>query len=477
MLNLKTRIPQIICFVLSFLLLGCEEDKRETPSAVNIYRIVKEDTGNYSYLSAAIDRAGMRSFFESSEQNFTLFAPINQAFVDAGYNNVLSVKNEDPVVLEKILRYHIIESKMSVKSIEGEFTVTALDGNVLFLDKKKLTVKGGDVTGYFANGADILARDVKGTNGNVQVINKILTPKSTKSIMETLIANPNYSLFVTALNRASLGSRNYVEELSSSSQFTVFAPLNSGFSGFLSGKYNSTASINAVDPDVVAVELVGNHIIENAYFTYNLPSAPLSLNQGKLTVSKTFTYNAPNAVAGANAVINGALINRVTANVLVSNGFVNGVGSVFTIPTALTLSETVRSNSNLTFFVAAVDKASTSSVDISGMLSGTSDITIFAPTNQAFKDQGYETLDVINSTSADILVKLLSKHIFEGSFYSNSYPTAVFNVLSIDGTSVEFDSSVTYTAKGPTNTAAGTISTKNEIRTNGVFNIINQVIK
>lgn len=97
---------QIICFVVCLLLLGCEDVKRETPSAVNVYRIVKEDTGNYAYLCAAIDRAGMISFFESSENDITLFAPVNQAFIDAGYNNVLAVKNEDPDVLENFLKYH-----------------------------------------------------------------------------------------------------------------------------------------------------------------------------------------------------------------------------------------------------------------------------------------------------------------------------------------------------------------------------------
>ncbi|GIZ08783.1 fasciclin domain-containing protein [Flavobacterium sp. UMI-01] len=477
MFKLKLKIPQLICFVVSLLLLGCDEDKRETPSSVSVYRILKDDTGNYSYLSAAIDRAGMRSFFESNERDFTIFAPINQAFIDAGFPNLLSVKTADPVVLEKILKYHIIENKILVKPIAGEVTVTALDGNEITLDRIKILIRTGEISVFFANGADILSRDVNGTNGNVQTINKVLVPKTNKNIMNILAENSNYSLFLAAINRASLGSRNYAAELASSSQFTVFAPVNAAFAEFMGGKYNSTTSINNTPPQTVADELVGNHIINNAYFTYKLPFISLSLNSSRLTISKTFTYNAPNAIAGYNTVVNGGAVTRSLANAMATNGFVNGVGAVFALPSSLTLSDAARANSNLTFFVAAVDRASTGGVDFSGMLSGTSDYTIFAPSNQAFRDEGYETIDVVNTASPSILIQLLSKHFFEGSFYSNSYPVGTFNLLSIGGTDVEFDNTTLYTAKGPLNTAPGTISTRNEIRKNGVLNIINQVIK
>ncbi|MCG9793081.1 fasciclin domain-containing protein [Flavobacterium algicola] len=484
MFKLKLKIQQIICLVAALLLVGCSDEERETAKAVSVYRIVKEDTGNYSYLAAAIDRAGLKDLLDSDESNVTLLAPTNQAFIDAGFANVNTIRITDPALLAKVLQYHIIENKFETSTIVGPQSITSLDDNELFFDKRTMTgsVEGKPVTliDFYVNGADILSKDIFATNGNVQLINKLLVPKTTKNIMQAMTARADYSLFVAAVNRASLGSVNYAAQLSSTTNYTVFAPTNAAITEFLLGKYSTEAKIATIDPNIIASELVGNHIILNAYFSYNLLFSPLSLNQGKITVSSVKYYNAANSVAGTNTVLNGSLLIRNNANEMVSNGFVNGTTTVFALPTSLTLFETIQANLNLTYLMAAIERASASGIDLKGMLSSSGEQTLYAPTNQAFRNEGYESVDIIYATSPEILAELLTKHVFAGYIYSNSYPVGKYTVESISGVPVEFDTSSdlgVFGAKGPLNLLYGAVTTKDEIRTNGVFNIINQVIK
>ncbi|WP_163400085.1 fasciclin domain-containing protein [Flavobacterium fluviatile] len=475
MLKSKSILLQIFCFVVGLSLLGCEDDKRETPTAVSVYRIVKEDVGNYSYLATAIDRAGLQDVLENGN-NITLLAPTDQAFINAGFASVNAIRIADPVVLENILRYHIIENKVETAGIEGPEVVAAMDGNELYLDKQVIT----DNISYYVNGADILGKDNKATNGTVQLINKVLVPKKGTTIMEALAGRAEYSLFLAAINRASLGSRNYAATLASAGEYTVFAPTNTALADFLSGKYSTVAKIDAIDPDTVGSELVGNHIVDKAYISYKLPYSLFSLNSGRITSSSTTYFSAPNSGAGTSTIVNGSLLIKNNADELVYNGFVNGVNTVFAVPSSQTLYQSIESNTSLTYFKAAIEKVSAAGVDIKGLLSSPGTITVFAPTNQSFRDEGYESIDIINATNADILVELIAKHIFDGAIYSDSYPSGTYTLLSINGVSVEFDNTVTtstYAAKGPLNDVFGAIFPKNEIRANGVFNIINQIIK
>ncbi|EOR95277.1 beta-Ig-H3/fasciclin [Arcticibacter svalbardensis MN12-7] len=458
---------------------GCKKDKYETPSAVSIYRIAKEDNSNFSILEAAIDKAGFRQMLDGSD-NYTLLAPIDQAFIDAGFADYRAINLADSATIANILKYHIIEGKVDVESLAGGQTLKALNGAELYFDKKEIILPNSNKsTVSFVNGADILGADVSATNGNLQVINRILTPKGA-DIISVLTSSPNYSLFLAAIKRASTGSRNYLQELSSNKKFTVFAPLNTSFAAFLSGKYLNSTLINTIAPDVVASELVGPHIIENGgYLAYQIPHNSINLSQQRLIVSYSRTIaNVANASAGSNTVINSSALAKATANTMASNGVIHGISTIFPIPSANNLLQTIQSDQNLTFLVAAITKASTSSVNFAGLLSSADSYTIFAPNNQAFKDEGFATVDAVSAASVEILSSLLSKHIFEGIIYSTSYPAGSYTLSSINGTAVLFDNSTTgYAAMGPNNSTFGAISTSNTVRSNGVFNIIVKVIK
>ncbi|TCC88623.1 fasciclin domain-containing protein [Pedobacter frigiditerrae] len=453
---------------------SCKKDEFETPAAVNIYEALKADGLNFSMLRAAIDRAGLKETL-GSNGNITFFAPINQAFIDAGYPNVAAVNAADPKVLSDILRYHLVDRKVSISEINSSLNITANNGKVLLLDNFKFSTK--DSLTNVINGAEVISKEIGTTNGNFYAIKRVLMPEG-NDILTALKSNGNYSLFVAAINRASQGTTNYNTLLSGTKPYTVFCPTNSSFNSFLGGKYNSAVKINAVDPNVVASELVAYHILDMKYFSYQLPKKPVTLNQSALTTSVSRVLNANNAVTGFRVLVNGFALNDYAANKIASNGIINEVSSVLSQPSGLNLLQLIQSNSNLTFLKAIIDRASTGSTDFNSLLAGSDAKTIFAPTNTALQTEGYNSLSTISLASPTVLADLLNRHIFLGQIYSTSIPAgSTYIGTSLNGLKVVFANGTTYSAQGPNNTGVGTISPFDTISANGVFNIINVVLK
>lgn len=478
MLKNSFKLPTLVALFLmmGFFLSSCQKDEHNTPSKVSIYQIVKEDASNFSFLRAAIDKAGLKEQLEAAG-DFTLFAPINQAFKDAGYANVAAVTAENATVLANILNYHVVDHLVRTKDVTANQSVNSINGKALILDIYKFTTKDTSYNLKLVNGVEIISKDVAATNGNMQVVNRILIPQGA-DVLTVLKANNNYSLFVAAINRASQGTTNFNALLSGTNNYTVFAPINSAFNAYLSGKYNSVTKINTIDPDVIANELVAYHIITGKNLTFQLPSKPIALNQSVIAVSLSRTSNVNNSNFGVRVVVNGIALNNYGANQLASNGVINELTSVLLIPSSATLLQTIQANSSLTFFKAMLDRASTGTTNFNTILSGNVSLTIFAPSNTALQAEGYNTLQTIALASPETLGNLISNHLFTGEIYSTSNPPGSnYSSTSINNLIVNFTNGATYTAQGPNNLSLGTISPANNVTANGVFNIINIVLK
>lgn len=299
------------------------------------------------------------------------------------------------------------------------------------------------------------------------------------NIMATLEDNSNYNLFVTAIKRASEGSRNFKMELSGTSRFTVFAPVNSAFNTYMAGKYNNEASILAQHPDSVANHLVSYQIVKNDYFGYELPTKPLTLNEQTLIISSSLAVrNFANPSYGTNVVVNGFVLPRNESNILTTNGIVNSVPGIFTVPSSKNLLQTIQENPALSFLSAAIERASSSGTDVTSLLiSDTSNYTILAPTNIAFEKEGFVSIDVINSTSPEILSGLLKKHLLNGLIFSSSYPSGTYTLYSLEQTPIIFDNTSGLTALSVNNTFPALVNLRDVITTNGIFNTIDNILK
>jgi transforming growth factor-beta-induced protein len=138
---------------------------------------------NLTYLVAAVVRATQGPVdvmrFLGTTPRLTVFAPTNQAFIDAGFPTIASIQAADPDVLTRILTYHVV----AVPQFRQFFSANLVNGAVP-------TVQGGNVTIALGSGpagvtvkgvgnstpSNVVIPDVNTINGVVHVIDRVLLP-------------------------------------------------------------------------------------------------------------------------------------------------------------------------------------------------------------------------------------------------------------------------------------------------------------
>jgi uncharacterized surface protein with fasciclin (FAS1) repeats len=146
------------------------------PPAGNIVQVAQSDTV-FSYLVAAVLRAsqGNTNVADVLKGNgpFTVFAPTNSAFRNAGFASIADINNADPNTLASILTYHVISGRIFTSDLsDGEQPATLNGGKLTIGLGGNATVKGNKNT----SGANIINTNIVATNGVVHVIDKVLLP-------------------------------------------------------------------------------------------------------------------------------------------------------------------------------------------------------------------------------------------------------------------------------------------------------------
>ncbi|NND88297.1 MAG: fasciclin domain-containing protein [Flavobacteriaceae bacterium] len=145
--------------------------------------IVDVAVGNedFSTLVTALKSAELVSALQA-DGPFTVFAPTNSAFakIDSNtLNSLLEPKNR--AALSNILTYHVVAGNLmasdvvaALKKGNGKVTLKALNGQMLTVMQKdgKIWLKDQN-----NNYSEIIATDVKGSNGVIHVIDSVVMPK------------------------------------------------------------------------------------------------------------------------------------------------------------------------------------------------------------------------------------------------------------------------------------------------------------
>jgi uncharacterized surface protein with fasciclin (FAS1) repeats len=146
------------------------------PPAGNIVQAAQANP-NFSFLVAAVLRASEGSTnvaqVLSGAGPFTVFAPTNQAFMNAGFANVEAIRAADPAVLTSILTYHVIAARvLSSDLTEGAKPATVNGGTLNITLNGGAKVKGNSN----ATAAVISPANMLTTNGVIHVIDQVLLP-------------------------------------------------------------------------------------------------------------------------------------------------------------------------------------------------------------------------------------------------------------------------------------------------------------
>jgi uncharacterized surface protein with fasciclin (FAS1) repeats len=75
------------------------------------------------------------------------------------------------------------------------------------------------------------------------------------------------------------------------------------------------------------------------------------------------------------------------------------------------LVEAILADTTLSYLAAAVVRASQGNVNVAALLSSGGVFTVFAPTNQAFRNAGFATVNDINAADPNVLSSILTYHV------------------------------------------------------------------
>ena len=125
------------------------------------------ETGVHGSLVAALAHADLVSTLEG-DGPFTVFAPTDQAFADAGINLTDFNTDELNATLVDILTYHVFVGSVESSAVTDGLSVEMFNG-----DNVTFTVENGSV---MVNDANVTTPDVMASNGVIHVIDKVLMP-------------------------------------------------------------------------------------------------------------------------------------------------------------------------------------------------------------------------------------------------------------------------------------------------------------
>ena len=320
-------------------------------------------TNDLSILVDALTAANLAGTLQG-DGPFTVFAPTNEAFASfLEANNFSSLDDIPNDVLTDVLLNHVVSGEnlstsLSTGYISSLSTAGAGERNLsLYVD----TTNGVTINGV----ADVTSADNRADNGVVHIVNSVI---GLPTIVDHAVANGNLSSLVGALTADD--NTTFTTLLSdTTTDFTVFAPVNTAFADFT----------NPNDND-----------IDNVLSYHVIPGTAAFSNQlMNMYVSTAATNDDGDALSQYINTDDGVSINAssnvAVADIVAVNGVVHAVDAVIDLPTVVTFAA---ADPNFSTLVQALTEF-TPSVDFVSVLStqdgdGDDPFTVFAPTNAAF---------------------------------------------------------------------------------------------
>ena len=137
-------------------------------------------TGIHNSLVAALIHADLVTTL-SQPGPFTVFAPTDQAFIDAGINLNDFDTIEENETLADILLYHVVPAEVSSTDVQDCMTAEAANG-------QQLSFTLGDTV--MVNGANVTTADLVSSNGIIHAIDKVLIPTDSPRAIPTTAPCP-----------------------------------------------------------------------------------------------------------------------------------------------------------------------------------------------------------------------------------------------------------------------------------------------
>ena len=466
---------------------------------------VASSTGIHDSLVAALVKADLVSTMQSTGP-FTVFAPSDQAFADAGIDLDAFTTDEDIAALTNILLYHVYSGAVYAADVTDGLAVEMVNG-----DYAQFTVTDGTV---MIEGSTVTLADVMASNGVIHVIDKVLMPPApytgigicyntathtivagasmeecgsymyvenysmggqeftgcyntvthvladtTQAICESYVWTPPVDIALTAMSTgihnslvAALSASNLVSTLQGDGPFTVFAPTDQAF---------ADAGIDlaafTTDEDIATLtDILLYHVYSGAVNAADVTDG--------LTVAMVNGDDASFTVSDGTVMVGDATV--TLADVPASNGVIHVIDKVLMPPADLVdIAAVAMSTGVHDSLVAALVKA-----DLVSTLQGDGPFTVFAPTDQAFADAGIDLAAFTTDEDIATLTDILLYHVYSGAVNAADV-TDGLTVAMVNGDDASFTVS-----DGTVMVGDATVTTADVAASNGVIHVIDKVL-
>lgn len=295
------------------------------------------------------------------------------------------------------------------------------------------------------------------------------------TIPDRVLEDRQFSLLRAAIAYAGVG------DALKDGNLTLFAPTDSAFqaSGF-----GNVAAIIAMPKEQVRAMLM-YHVLYGV-----VRSTDPNIRPNATVNVQTANGKLVNIIGPAIGLFDGIHISNATVtqpDQVVANGIIHTVDRVLLPPAGSPL-VVLQSNPDLSLFVAALNRVSSSRPDLVKALNGggtanSPRVVIFAPTNAAFQAAGYNDIAAINNANVQTLARLLAYHFLDGGVAYSWYikavstgPGSTFKTLL--GTDLTmFTTNNSFTVKGQKNQTAAVVKQADISATNGIIHIIDKVLQ
>jgi transforming growth factor-beta-induced protein len=224
-----------------------------------------------------------------------------------------------------------------------------------------------------------------------------------KNIVETASSDPQFSILVSALQKADLAAA-----LQGTGPFTVFAPTNDAFNTLFSQL--GVSGIDDLSAETLTPILL-NHVVSG-----NVKSSDISTGYATTLNNTAPGQNSVKVFIEKTSMVKVDGSKVTTADVMATNGVIHVIDKV--ILPASVVNHAIN-NPNFSILVEAVVKAG-----LVDALSAAGPFTVFAPTNDAFNAL-FSTLGVsgINDLTAEQLTPILLYHVVAGNVRASQVST------------------------------------------------------
>jgi uncharacterized surface protein with fasciclin (FAS1) repeats len=145
-------------------------DRILLPPVGNIVEVAAANP-NFTYLVAAVQKAGLVNALAGAGP-LTVFAPTNQAFMDAGFPTIASIQAAPASALIPILTYHVYAGRVFSSDLINGQVLTMLSGGTTTIS----LANGVQIDGAGSAPSNIIQTDVMATNGVIHAIDRVLLP-------------------------------------------------------------------------------------------------------------------------------------------------------------------------------------------------------------------------------------------------------------------------------------------------------------